>query len=69
MQDFGDLDEEKKSKDLIKLTSDFIRHEKEGIREYRKLIKSSEGYYYGVFVLLLHSIIRDSEKHVEILSF
>ncbi len=68
-QGLGELNEEKESKELLKLTSDFIRHEKEGIRQYRKLIKSSKGYYYGVFVLLLQSIIRDSEKHVEILEF
>jgi len=68
-QGIGELNEEKESKELVKLTSDFIRHEKEGIRQYKKLIKSSKGYYYGVFVLLLHSIIRDSEKHVEILEF
>ncbi len=68
-QDFGELDKEGETKDLLRLTSDFIRHEKEGIRKYRSLLKSSEGYYFGVFVLLLHSIIRDSEKHVEILEF
>lgn len=68
-QGFGDLDEEKESKELLKLASDFIRHEKEGIKQYRKLIKSSKGYYYGVFVLILQTIIRDSEKHVEILEF
>ena len=68
-QDFGELDEEKESKELLKITSDFIRHEKEGIKQYRKLIKSSKGYYYGIFVLLLQTIIRDSQKHVEILDF
>ena len=68
-QGFGELDKEGESKDLLRLTSDFIRHEKEGIWQYKKLIKSSKGYYYGVFVLLLQSIIRDSEKHVEILEF
>ena len=68
-QGFGELDKEGESKDLLRLTSDFIRHEKEGIRQYKKLIKSSKGYYFGLFVLLLQSIIRDSEKHVEILEF
>ncbi len=68
-QGFGKLDKEGESKELLRLTSDFIRHEKEGIRGYRRLLKSSEGYYFGVFVMLLHSIIRDSEKHVEILEF
>ena len=68
-QGFGELDEEKENKELLKVTADFIKHEKEGIKDYKKLIKSSKGYYYGVFVLLLQSIIRDSEKHVEILEF
>lgn len=68
-QGFGELDEEKENKELLKVTADFIKHEKEGIKDYKKLMKSSKGYYFGVFVLLLHSIIRDSEKHVEILEF
>ena len=69
LQGFGELDEEKENKELLKVTADFIKHEKEGIKDYKKLMKSSKGYYYGVFVLLLQSIIRDSEKHVEILEF
>ena len=55
--------------ELLKLTEDFIEVEKEGIEEYKKLIKTSKGYYRGLFVLLLQSMIRDSEKHVEILEF
>jgi len=55
--------------ELLKLTEDFIQVEKEGIKEYKKLIKASEGYYGGLFVLLLKSMIHDSEKHVEILEF
>ncbi len=68
-QDFGELDDENESQELLKITSDFIRHEKEGIKQYKNLLKSSKGYYYGLFVLLLQTIIRDSEKHVEILEF
>jgi len=68
-QGFGELNEEKENKELLKVTADFIKHEKEGIKHYKNLMKSSKGYYFGVFVLLLHSIIRDSEKHVEILEF
>ena len=54
---------------LLKLTEDFIRVEKEGIDEYKKLIKESKGYYRDLFVLLFRSMIRDSEKHAEILEF
>jgi len=55
--------------ELLKLTEKFIEVEKEGIEEYKKLIKGSRHYYRGLFGLLLQSMIRDSEKHVEILEF
>lgn len=54
---------------LLDVTEDFIAIEKEGINEYRSLIKESRGYYRDLFVLLFRSMIRDSEKHVEILEF
>lgn len=54
---------------LLALTEAFITVEKEGINEYRALIKESKGYYRDLFGLLFHSMIRDSEKHVEILDF
>ena len=47
----------------------FIELEREGIREYKTLVKDSSGYYHGVFKLLLDSMIRDSEKHIELLEF
>lgn len=62
-----DLGEEKE--ELLSLTEDFIQLEKQGIRDYKELIKASKGYYRGLFVVLLQSMIRDSEKHVEILEF
>jgi len=55
--------------ELLRLTKDFIKLEKEGITEYKKLIKNSKHYYQGLFVLLLDAMIYDSEKHVEILDF
>jgi rubrerythrin len=55
--------------EIVKLADDFIRVEKEGIEEYKKLIRESKGYYKDLFVLLLESMIRDSEKHVAILEF
>ena len=54
---------------LRDMTEEFIGLEKEGIKEYRTLIKESNGYYHGLFKLLLDSMIRDSEKHVELLEF
>ena len=50
-------------------TEKFIELEKEGIRECKTLIKESSGYYQGVFKILLDSMIRDSEKHIELLEF
>ena len=47
----------------------FIELEKEGIRECKTLVKESSGYYHGVFKILLDSMIRDSEKHIELLEF
>jgi rubrerythrin len=55
--------------ELLKLTEDFVRLEREGIKEYKKLAEESKGYYRNLFVLLLRTMIRDSEKHAEILEF
>ena len=67
IQGLYDLKGEKEN--LLDLTEDFIAIEKEGINEYRSLIHESKGYYRDLFVLLFRSMIRDSEKHVEILEF
>jgi bacterioferritin (cytochrome b1) len=54
---------------LLALTEEFIELEKTGIKEYRKLMNASEGYYHGLFTLLLQSMVRDSEKHIDLLEF
>ena len=54
---------------LRDVTEEFIRLEKDGIKDYRALIKESSGYYHGLFKILLDAMIRDSEKHVELLEF
>lgn len=64
---FTDLGDGKE--DLLGLTEEFVRIEKEGIKDYKNLIKVCKGYYRGLFVLLFRSMIRDSEKHVEVLEF
>ncbi|HWP58601.1 MAG TPA: ferritin-like domain-containing protein [Candidatus Acidoferrales bacterium] len=56
-------------RELLKITEDFIRLERDGIREYQSLMKASKGYYRGLFALLCKGIVRDSEKHVEMLEF
>ena len=55
--------------ELRSTTDEFIRLEKEGIREYESLMKESSGYYHGLFKVLLDSMMRDSEKHLELLQF
>ena len=55
--------------ELLKLTAEFIQVEKEGIKEYRALLKPSANYYGGLLVLLIRTIIHDSEKHLMILQF
>jgi rubrerythrin len=54
---------------LREVTNEFIRLEKDGIKEYKVLAKESSGYYHGLFKVLLDSMIRDSEKHVQLLEF
>lgn len=54
---------------LREATEELLRLEKDGIREYKVLVKESSGYYHGLFKVLLDSMIRDSEKHVELLEF
>lgn len=64
----GEITAEDKAS-LLALTAEFIHTEKTGIREYKDLIKASKGYYEGVLVLLLQTIIHDSQKHLMILEF
>lgn len=62
------LDEEE-SRRLLPLTEEFIKEEKKSIKEYKKLVKTASDYYGGIFVLLLKTMLHDSEKHVMILEF
>ena len=58
------------AKDQLRVSTEaFIALEKEGIRECKTLVKESTGYYHGLFKILLDSMIRDSEKHIELLEF
>ena len=60
---------QEQARELGNVTRKYIDEEKEGIKKYKKLIKSSSGYYRGLFALLLKIMIHDSEKHVMILEF
>jgi bacterioferritin (cytochrome b1) len=55
--------------ELLAVTEEFLDLEKAGLREYKMLLKESADYYQGLFQILLNSMIRDSEKHVELLEF
>jgi hypothetical protein len=63
----GDLNE--MNGKLRDVTEELIELEKDGIRECQTLVKESSGYYHGLFKVLLDSMIRDSEKHVQLLQF
>ena len=58
-----------KDQQLLGVTEEFIDLERAGVREYKLLLKESEGYYHGLFKILLESMIRDSEKHIELLEY
>jgi len=54
---------------LREATEEMTRIETEGIKEYKALLEESSGYYHGLFKVLIESMVRDSEKHVELLEF
>ncbi|MGE5306785.1 MAG: hypothetical protein ACM3TN_26055 [Alphaproteobacteria bacterium] len=65
----GGADEANINRQLLDMTDEFIELEKSGIKDYKVLLKQSADYYHGLFKILLNSMIRDSEKHVELLEF
>lgn len=65
----GDPDSAAVNRKLLGVTDEFIKLEREGIKEYKSLLKASEDYYHGLFKILISAMIRDSEKHVELLEF
>ena len=68
MPKLGAISEEKKD-DLLRLTGDFIKAEQQTINEYKALMKKSRGFHKGLLVLVIRTIIHDSEKHLMILDF
>lgn len=65
----GSSDPKKLSSELRAATESFIELEKAGIRDYKKLASESGDYYQGLFKVLIDSMVRDSEKHVQLLEF
>ncbi len=58
-----------RAKELAQAIDRFLEVERNGIREFKKLNKASERFHQKLFGLLCRSIIQDSMKHVDILSF
>lgn len=54
---------------LLPLVEKFIRLEQEGIKEYKSLLRATKKMYRGLFSVLLHSVIKDSEKHLLFLEY
>ncbi len=65
----GDRDSAAARQSFLAVTDDFIKLERDGIKEYKTLLKASEDYYQGLFKILISAMIRDSEKHIELLEF
>jgi bacterioferritin (cytochrome b1) len=65
----GDPDSAAANQKLLAVTVEFIKLDREGIKEYKGLLKAGEGYYHGLFKILISAMIRDSEKHAELLEF
>jgi rubrerythrin len=59
----------KKRKQLRSSVERFLEAEREGIKEYERLKKESQGLYRDVFALLYTTMIHDSHKHIGILEF
>ena len=59
----------KKRKQLGSSVARFLEAEREGIKQYERLKKESQGLYRDVFTLLYTTMILDSHKHIAILEF
>jgi rubrerythrin len=65
----GATDQPELNQKLAAITQDFIELEKAGIKEYKQLLKDSAGYFHGLFNVLVEAMIRDSEKHIQLLEY
>lgn len=65
----GAPDDTELNRKLSAVTEEFIELEKTGLKEYKRLLKESSGYFHSLFKILIETMIRDSEKHVEMLEF
>jgi rubrerythrin len=56
-------------KRMLALVDGFLKAEQQGIKEYERLKRTSQGLYRDVFTLLYTTMIHDSQKHIGILEF
>ena len=67
LEGIGDMAPE--NGEIRRVTDELIELERAGIKEYKILAKESGSLYHGLFNILLDGMIRDSEKHLEMLHF
>ena len=60
---------EKGAKDFSETVERLLVVERDGIGEYEKLIKTTEGFHQDLFGMLCRTMIQDSLKHIGILDF
>jgi rubrerythrin len=61
--------EDKKAKDFSETIERLLAVERDGIGEYEKLVKTTEGFHQELFGMLCKTMIHDSLKHICILEF
>ena len=62
-------EEDKGAKDLSETVERLLVVERDGIGEYEKLVKTTEGFHQDLFGMLCRIMIQDSLKHIGILDF
>lgn len=60
---------DKRAGELSKTIDRLLAVERDGIGEYEKLVKTTEGFHQDLFGMLCRTMIHDSLKHIGILDF
>jgi rubrerythrin len=58
-----------RARELSKTVERLLAVERDGIGEYEKLVKTTEGFHQDLFGMLCRTMIHDSLKHISILDF
>jgi rubrerythrin len=62
-------EQDKRDKDFLGTVERLLVVERDGIGEYEKLVKKTEGFHQDLFGMLCKTMIHDSLKHIGILDF